>query len=101
MCKCGLPAGLDGTCGSLTCRMNANSAAHNLYNAMMGFTGPVVRTGEAPAPVPYIDRLKERQAKFIAEIHIRQRELATLTALIQFLTERPEITDVAAKVMEP
>ena len=86
--------------------MNITKTAQNelqsYYNAIMGgLGGPGGPSRPISMPTSYLDRLRERQAKFVTEIHIKQRELATITALIQFLTDRPEIIDVAEKVMEP
>lgn len=85
--NCGSPAGLNGTCGSLAC---------GLSNSILQ-VGQQTPSQEIPV---YLDRLKGKQATLIQEIHTKERELATLTSLIQFLTERPDVQDVAERVME-
>ncbi len=62
-----------------------------------GFT---TAASSAPSITPYLDRLKEKQGKLVADIHLKERELTILTALIQFLSDRPEIHDVAERLME-
>lgn len=87
---CGSPVGLSGTCGSLSCGLTG------------GLNNLLARQAAEPKPPlqPYLERLKNRQSTIVAEIHLKERELATLTALIQFLTERPDVQDVAERVME-
>jgi hypothetical protein len=84
--SCGAPAGIGGTCGSLACLLGRKLSNNN--------------SSETPQSESYLHRLKHKQAALISEIHSKQREVATLTALIQFLTERPEVQEVAEKVME-